>query len=206
MWIVVTGGSAAVDRTTFSGNGAQFGGGAIDIETEASVVIASSAFVGNVSEIAAIMNRGMLAVSNSTFWSGGRLHADIQNSGEATFTNSTLVQTLFTSIGLNARVFLQNSIVASAFGSSIGSTVSLGHNVIDSPGVTLQPTDLTGVPGLDVFADDGSPGNGHFPLLETSAAIDAGNNAVCPKRDQLGQLRDGACDIGAIEFQGPKRQ
>jgi hypothetical protein len=201
---VRTGASMSVNQTTFSGNGAQFGGGAIDVGTQASVVIASSAFIANVSEIAAIVNRGMLAVSNSTLWWGGRLHADVQNSGQATFTNSTLVQTLLTSIGLDARVFLQNSIVASTFGSSIGSVVSLGNNVIESPGVILQPTDLTGAPGLDAFVDDGSPGNGHFPLLETSQAIDAGNNAVCPTRDQLGQLRDRACDIGAIEFQNPK--
>jgi len=30
--------------------------------------------------------------------------------------------------------------------------------------------------------------------------IDAGNDAVCPSRDQIGQRRIGPCDIGAIEF------
>jgi hypothetical protein len=32
-----------------------------------------------------------------------------------------------------------------------------------------------------------------------SQAID-GNNAVCFRRDQLGRLRVGPCDIGAISF------
>jgi len=45
------------------------------------------------------------------------------------------------------------------------------------------------------------PGHGHFPLLEGSPAIDAGNDAFCPSTDQLGQPRVGVCDIGAIEFQ-----
>jgi hypothetical protein len=55
----------------------------------------------------------------------------------------------------------------------------------------------------------GTPGNGHFPLLPTSQAIDAGNAAVCPRRDQLGHRRvnirgvgTSRCDIGAIEFPG----
>jgi hypothetical protein len=41
---------------------------------------------------------------------------------------------------------------------------------------------------------------GHFPLLSTSQAIDAGNDALCPRKDQLGRRRVGPCDIGAIEF------
>jgi hypothetical protein len=86
-----------------------------------------------------------------------------------------------------------------------GSITSLGNNLIgDLTGcdITLLPSDLTGDPGLGAFTDDGTPGHGHFPLLPTSQAIDAGNDAVCPDTDQLGQPRVGPCDIGAIEFQG----
>jgi hypothetical protein len=80
---------------------------------------------------------------------------------------------------------------------------SLGNNLIGDPTgctVALLPTDLTGDPGLDTFTDNGTPGNGHFPLLSTSQAIDAGNNAVCLRKDQLGKQRVGPCDIGAIAF------
>src|SRR4051812_25456298 len=58
---------------------------------------------------------------------------------------------------------------------------SLGNNLIGNPAgcdVSLQPGDLTGDPGLDVFTDDGTPGSGHFPLLPTSQAIDAGSDDV----------------------------
>jgi hypothetical protein len=93
-----------------------------------------------------------------------------------------------------------------------GAVTSLGHNLIGDPTgctITLQPSDLTGDPGLDVFTDDGTSGHGYFPLLPTSQAIDAGDDAVCPRRDQLGQRRvnipgvgTSRCDIGAIEFPG----
>jgi hypothetical protein len=81
---------------------------------------------------------------------------------------------------------------------------ALGTNLIGHPTecpLTLQANDLTGDPGLDAFTDDGTPGNGHFPLLSTSQAINKGNDAACTPTDQLGQPRVGQCDIGAIEFQ-----
>jgi hypothetical protein len=65
--------------------------------------------------------------------------------------------------------------------------------------IVLQANDLTGDPGLDAFADNGSPGNAHFPLLSTSQAIDAADPQVCPELDQLGNPRIGICDIGAVE-------
>jgi hypothetical protein len=88
-----------------------------------------------------------------------------------------------------------------------GPITSLGNNLIGDPTatgctITLEPSDLTADPGLDTFTDNGTPGNGHFPLLSTSQAIDAGNNAVCFRTDQLGERRIGRCDIGAITFQG----
>jgi len=93
----------------------------------------------------------------------------------------------------------------------LGPVTSLGNNLIGDPAgifpdqgarcsITLQPTDRTGDPGLAPYQDNGRPGNGHFPLLKTSQAIDVGNKAECPRTDQLGRLRLGACDIGAIEF------
>ena len=99
---------------------------------------------------------------------------------------------------------LQNTILARNGGDCFDLITSLGNNLIGVPSGctnTLQPTDLTGDPGLAAFIDDGTPGNGHFPLLETSPAIDAGDNDACPVTDQIGEPRVGTCDIGAIEFQ-----
>jgi hypothetical protein len=102
---------------------------------------------------------------------------------------------------------VQNTIIAHniIYGdeSDWGGGVSLGNNLIGNPtGSSPLPSDLTGNPNLGPYTDDGTPGNGHFPLLPTSQAINAGNPAACPKKDQLGEKRVGICDIGAIEFQG----
>ena len=107
-------------------------------------------------------------------------------------------------------VLLQNTIVTGhtrglfgAGGDCTGPVTTLGNNLIGDPTgctITLLPSDLTGDPGFGPFTDNGQPGNGHFPLLPTSQAIDAGNDAICPRTDQLGQRRIGPCDIGAITF------
>jgi len=123
--------------------------------------------------------------------------------------NSTLAHNVRGGIDTSgtSTVTLQNTILALTETESDcqGSITSLGNNVLGDPtgcDITLLDSDLTGDPGLDTFTDDGTPGNGHFPLLPTSQVIDAGNDAACPPTDQLGQPRVGPCDIGAIEFQG----
>ena len=138
-----------------------------------------------------------------------------------TLTNSTVAYNTAGVLGngggiydINGSTTLQNTILAlnTASNASLpsddcfGVVTSLGTNLIgDSQGCTIMRpqggSDLTGDPGLDTFTDDGTPGNGHFPLLETSQAIDAGDDDICPDTDQLGQPRVGQhCDIGAIEF------
>ena len=182
-----------------------------------------------------ISNSGALTITNSTLTnnSAGSLFGGhgggISNSGALTITNSTLANnsasgmpgSLFgghggglSSGGVGSSVALQNTILALNTATAgtdpdcMGPITSLGNNLIGDPTgctLTLQPSDLTGDPGFDAFTDDGTPGNGHFPLLPTSPAIGAGNAAACPPTDQLGQPRGGRCDIGAIEFQPTNR-
>ncbi len=113
-------------------------------------------------------------------------------------------------------VTIENSIIANNTASvgpdCFGTLTSQGNTLLgDTAACTYVSAsgDFTGDPGLDVYSDDGSAGNGHYPLLLTSAAIDAGNNATCATDDQLGfaRPRDGdsdgvaTCDIGAFEYQ-----
>ena len=168
-----------------------------------------------------IFNDGTLTITNSTISSNeARVDGNgIFNGGTLTVTNSTIVGNTpgVDAFGFNGggiftvgTVELQNTILAlnmrglSGRGPDcFGTVTSLGNNLIGDPTgctITLQPSDLTGDPGLGDFTDNGKPGNGHFPLLSTSKAIDAGNNAVCPRSDQLRKRRVGPCDIGAIAF------
>ena len=51
------------------------------------------------------------------------------------------------------------------------------------------------------LADNGGPTK-TMALLPNSPAIDAGNDANAPPRDQRGYLRNGTSDVGAFEFDG----
>ena len=160
---------------------------------------------------------------NDAFGGGG-----VWNDGELVLRSTTISFNMGSSGGGGGvanigTMEVQNSLIANNFITipgtgpdcfSTGTINSLGHNLIGDPSdcdIALLPTDLTGAPDLGEFADDGTPGNGHFPLLLTSLAIDAGNDEACSETDQIGNPRpvdgdgDGVlnCDIGAIEFQAP---
>jgi hypothetical protein len=150
----------------------------------------------------------------------GRSNAIHNGAGKLTLTNSTIADNMrvlpsFSSVinaalvtNVGATTILQNTILARNTNpplgqDCIGPITSLGNNLIgDLTGcsVVLQPSDLTGNAGLGTFTDNGTPGNGHVPLLATSPAINAANDAVCAEKDQIGQPRKPHCDIGAIEF------
>jgi hypothetical protein len=227
------GGVVLITQSTVAGNGADAGGG-IGIGPvggaiggpggPAVVTLVDSTVEGNhaSSRGGGISNEeGLLLITNSTVarnrvGRGGPtpLGGGLANFGTTVMLNTTFAENDDESFGLlvfGGIVTLQNTLLASNCGAR-GVVVSLGHNLIGDPTsctITLQPSDLTGDPGLDAFTDNGKPGTGHFPLLPTSQAIDAGNDAVCPLRDQLGQRRvnipkvgASRCDIGAIEFPG----
>src|SRR5919106_1708239 len=132
----------------------------------------------------------------------------ISGSGRILITSSTIIgNNAISGTAIAGTVQVQNTIIANngRFGSECqGEITSLGNNIVGDAlncSEDLLPSDLTGDPGLGDFTDIEDPGKGHFPLLSTSQAINAGNNSVCPKTDQLGNPREGACDIGSLEFQ-----
>jgi hypothetical protein len=193
------------------------------------VTIADSTFVHNIADgSGGLFNRGTMTLTNTTVAQNVavlRPPGGIGNFDGILLLQSSTVAENHAEFGgaggianSNGIVLLQNTIIAgndtvASFSNNVfasdcsGPVTSLGNNLIGNPTATgctinLQPSDLTGDPGLGTFTDNGTPGNGHFSLLSSSQAIDAGNNAVCFRRDQLGERRIGRCDIGAITFQG----
>jgi hypothetical protein len=173
-----------------------------------------------------IHNRGgMLTIINSTIARNttavfsfspfnGRVSAGIGNVRDPT---SDMVGTVVVQNSIVAQNTFDATPLGEGGGPDCGGPItSLGTNLIGDPtdcAIALHASDLTGDPGLGAFTDNGTPGNGHFPLLPTSPAIDAGDDATCPPRDRLGQRRvdipgvgTSRCDIGAIEFQGRAHQ
>ena len=228
-----SGGTVLITSPTFANNNGPEGVGAI-LNDAGVVVVSDSTFTDKRGDIGAITNRaaGMLVVTNSTFTGnsadGARpLASGVFNAGTIVATNITLARhssRVPGACGISRRgtTILQNTLLAlntrPVLGMGTedcdcsGRVISLGNNLV---GVTtnctilLQPTDLTGDPGLGNFTDNSTPGNGHLPLQRGSPAIDAGNDATCPPTDQLGRRRvdmrkvgTSLCDIGAIEFRG----
>ena len=48
--------------------------------------------------------------------------------------------------------------------------------------------------------EDDLPGRAYYPVLAGSPIIERGNPNACLQSDQLGNLRAGICDIGAVEL------
>jgi len=208
------GGSVTIRHSTLANNVGSAGGGGIVNEPGGTVTITRSSLSSNKTFDpgvgGGIDNLGSLTITNSTIsGNSGRSSGGIANlGGTVMITNSTISGNSGQNAGgvSGSVVALQNTILAlneSFFAPDCSAVTSLGNNLIGSTtkcDIILQPSDLIGDPGLDTFIDDGTPGNGHYPLLPFSPAIDAGNDEACPKRDQIGQKRHRPCDIGAIEF------
>jgi hypothetical protein len=234
--VFVFGGAVTIQQSRLADNGADpggalaNGGGTVVITDSAIVNNQSLTDGGGLSNSVGIAPPGsvsVLVVTNTTIarnrvlGGGGFGAAGVTSFGgtviltNVTVTGNTSFGGDFGGVARSGGVLaLQNTLVAlntGRGGSECGGVVtSLGHNLLGDPTgctITLLSTDLTGDPGLGDFTDDGTPGNGHFPLLASSPAINAGTDAFCPPTDQLGQRRVGPCDIGAIEFRGkrPKR-
>jgi hypothetical protein len=217
-------GIATASHSTFSNNTASRNGGG-GIGNSGTLTLAHSTLVYNAAGSygggGGIDNSGTLALThctlghNQSIEGGGILN--VGGGGTVTLTNCTLSQNIAFNDALgfgsglanyDGSITLENTILAGNGLSDecYGEVTSLGANLIgDAPNCTISRPpgviDLTGDPGLNPLTDDGAPGHGHFPLLPTSRAINAGHDATCPPTDQLDHPRSGHCDIGAIEFQ-----
>jgi hypothetical protein len=214
-------GTVTMTTTTFARNRAAGGGGLSN--QGGTVILTDSTLMRNGADLGGgIANsNGTVVLINSTIarHSIGRVGgAGLWNEGGGTIllTNSTVADNRATgltgglrnvqgTVVLTNTILAHNQVFAGTGPDCAGPVTSLGTNLVGDPTgctITLRDSDLTGDPGLGDFTDDGTPGNGHFPLVKGSQAIEAGNDAVCPRFDQLGHPRVGPCDIGAIEFQG----
>jgi hypothetical protein len=225
----ILGGTVTLHASTVTSNVAQGGGGGIANggffgggPPGGMVIITESAITHNATEGGGgggggiANNNGLMEIINTTIAANTSIRGNgvgLANfDGILLLTNSTVAEnrSSFGVFGMlealendAGTVILVNTILANNGVDCHGEITSLTNNLIGDPTgctITLQPSDLTGDPGLGPFTDNGRPGNGHFPLLPTSQAINAGNDALCPRTDQLGRRRIGPCDLGATEF------
>ncbi len=100
---------------------------------------------------------------------------------------------------------MRNSVIFGAANNCDGTLFeTLGHNI--SAGSCVSLTHGTDQPNLaDAKMGTLNFNGGSFPMqtiapLPGSPAINAGEAAACPARDQRGAARVGVCDVGAVEY------
>jgi hypothetical protein len=224
-------GTAVIESSTIARNLADGSGG---IENRGTMVVKNSSIIFNTSvgtgAGGGIENLfgGNLQIINSTI-AKNIVSSAFREGGGGIAISSGLVSITDTTIRENQVIdgsgggilatggatTVQNTIIAGnvidGFGATgfdcFGAITSIGSNLFGDPSgctVNLQPTDLTGDPGLGSLVgteQDALPGRTYYPVLARSPVIDKGNPDACPPTDQLGNPRIGVCDIGAIEFQ-----
>ena len=211
-------GSLTVSNTTFSGNNANHGGGMHNVEGLASVN--SSTFSGNSATfgggIANMLSdvppgSGVLHVANSTFFgnSGSYLGGGIYSMNELNVLNSTFAgnqATIGGGIYQYGATTLKNTVIAnSPTGGNCSGGIADGGGNLSYPDTTCPGINAN--PLLGPLQDNGGP-TWTMALGEGSAALDAGDDAICAappvnNLDQRGITRpQGAhCDVGAYEYE-----
>jgi predicted outer membrane repeat protein len=164
----------------------------------------------------AIDNLGTLVVANSTFTGNSSIYGGgiVNNGGTATILNSTFSGNTASTHGgafstsNDATSAVQNSIMGNSAAVDDcwngGGGFTGDHNIIENPSSSTSACGIPSTADPQVDSLTGSPA--YFPLLGTSPALGAGNDAVCTaapvsNRDQRGLLRPQGthCDIGAFE-------
>jgi len=207
--MVVRNSSIIFNASTFSGNGAGISnfGGNLEIinSTVAKNIDAASVTLGGRGGGIANFLGGFVSITSSTIRENevrnGFPGGGILNSGGTTALENTIVagNTISNPFG----------VVTGSGVDCSGTVTSIGSNLFGDPSgctVNLQPSDLTGSPGLGSLVgteEEALPGHTYYPVLAGSPVIDKGNPNACPQVDQLGNPRVGICDIGAIEFREP---
>ncbi|MFN8523656.1 MAG: choice-of-anchor Q domain-containing protein [Chloroflexota bacterium] len=213
-------GTATVDNSTIAGNTTpQAGGGIVNGGT---MTLTRSTVSGNASTGfgGGISNSKTLTAVNSTVsgnTAGAGQGGGVYNSRDLLATNLTITaNTAGVGLGgglrnVSGTAILRNTLVANqvagdncsgtpADAASVANLQdvgpSCGTGFAINPAINLGPLQLNG--GLTKSHAIGAG----------SAAIDAGNNAVCPPTDQRGSSRPqhGSCDVGAFEtlFPSPR--
>ena len=218
------GGILTVTNSIFSGNGATSNGGAIFHNGGTATILGSWFSINTAGSGGGVANVASLTLANSTFFNntasfGGALFnyqsglstgsATILNS---TFSNNTTIFSDFGAVNNQAILNLSNTIIANSIGGGdCAGPVVIGtsnNNLIQDPAHSCGLTNnvngnIIGVtPNLGTAV--GYPA--YLPLNAGSAAINAGDNAICAaapvsNTSQNGVVRpNGArCDIGSYE-------
>jgi len=218
---ILSQGGLTVTNSTFNGNsGWSYNGGGINNNLGGTLIVMNSTFSNNSADGAGggIYNKdGTLIVINSTFsnnsayWGGG-----IDNGGTLIVTNSTfsgnsagnsgggIFDNTFTPTTLHNTILLKGTSGDNCYSNTSDPFIADAHNLADDNTCGSARQRTSAQIHLGALALNGSSnGTKTSALLFYSAAINTGDDAVCPATDQRGFSRPAGthCDVGAYEYQ-----
>ncbi|MBI2343086.1 MAG: DUF4215 domain-containing protein [Deltaproteobacteria bacterium] len=208
------GGTVTITESDISGNIVQGGGGGIKLYAPSlaennTVTIANSTIAGNVAAVTqtggGIFNAGVaVTLINATVTQN---QAEL---GAGLYQSETEVAKFHNVLLLNN--VLYTGVNGDCFQGGGGGIFSLGHNLVGTTCQGFTPEASDQVPedpslaGVGNYFPSPEAGKGHCLLGDASLALNAGDTTRCTdagdlqlSHDQIGQARNGACDIGAIE-------
>ena len=214
-------GTLTVTNCTFSHNHAPGPGDGGAIDNYGTLTVTNSTFIqnGTYGVSGAIENNGTLTVTNSTFSRNrASVGGAIASAGPLTITNCTFSRNRAAYYGSGGAIYsagdtiIQNTILANSGRgrNCVGPVIDGGHNLR----WPLKDNSCVGTYGNPKLARLTNHGGltSTFDLRPGSAAINAGDNAICTaapvsNADQRGFVRPGTgatnCPIGAYEFNAP---
>lgn len=227
---VGSGSTVTISRTRISANTATFAAGIRSYKGD--LRIYQSLFDGNraarsdgfPAQAGAIGNRGFAEIVNTTFSgniadeAGAILNENIsgENTADMYLTNVTMAFNRADAIGgimskFSAYTHMANTMIANSLntaGTAPSDNCLLvvlfdngGNLSSDASGCLIASGYTSANPQLGPLMNNGGNTLTHMPATG-SIAINNGNNAYCPAKDQRNAARpvSGVCDIGAVEF------
>jgi hypothetical protein len=198
-------GTLTITNCTISGNTTNASGGGGGIYNRGPMTMSnctlagnSAGFGGGLFTISTVVTRSC-TISGNSAGSGGGIYNDPSNSGAVHIGNTIVAgNTLFGS-GSGPDVsgtFASDgyNLIRIAGSASTGFTDGVNHDQI---GTAMTPINVF----LGSLQNNGGPTDTEA-LGSNSPAINAGNDATAPSRDQRGYIRPDTSDVGAFEFNG----
>jgi hypothetical protein len=202
-----SGATATITNCTFTSNSASndaSGGGGAYNNTNGVMTMTNCTVAGNQAVTGfggGIVDLGTLTLNNCTVSANSaRIGGGIASGGSAPAFHVGNSIVAGNSTGSGADPDCDSGFISDGYnliGESDGSTGFTNGVNHDQVGTAAAPVN----PKLGSLQSNGGPTD-TFALLTGSTAINAGNDATAPARDQRGYVRNGVSDIGAFEFGG----
>lgn len=210
-------------NSIFTGNTASSGGGIYHLYEDSGLsTIRNSTFSNNSANTTSSSSGGgiyngndaELAIANSTFYGNSAVYGGgiYNNNASLTVANSTFYGNSATTSGGGVSkyfgtVTLGNTILANNTGGNCSGSIANGGNNLEDATTCDWGSASGSMSSTDPLLGDLTGSPAYYPLLASSPAIDAGDDAICAAAPVDNQSQNGLirpqndhCDIGSYEY------